>query len=144
MKVVGAPWHCPGCSADRHVPADGRRHELLGARLVHLGEVLLAPGATELYPSVADGPVVRDHDGLVAWWDAVTRNRTNLMTVHLTSSVRMGEDRSRTGADSFGRGGVRKPARQRCIARARRAGREPTGTIMAIAARNSDQFLSET
>ena len=28
------------------------------------------------------------------------------MTVHLTSSVRMGEDRARTGADSFGRCGV--------------------------------------
>ena len=67
---------------------------------------------------MADGPVVRDHDGLVAWWGRVTRNRTNLMTVHLTSSVRMGEDRSRTGADSFGRVGFENPMRQRCIARA--------------------------
>ena len=39
-----------------------------------------------------------------------TRNRTNLMTVHLTSSVRMGEDRSRTGADSFDVWGSKTPA----------------------------------
>jgi choline dehydrogenase-like flavoprotein len=117
----------------------------LARGLVHLGEVLLASGATELYPSVADGPVVRDHDGLVAWWDAVTRNRTNLMTVHLTSSVRMGEDRSRTGADSFGRVWGFENLRVSDASLVPDApGVNPQGTIMAIAARNSDQFLSET
>jgi choline dehydrogenase-like flavoprotein len=117
----------------------------LARGLVHLGEVLLASGATELYPSVADGPVVRGHDGLAAWWDAVTRNRTNLMTVHLTSSVRMGEDRSRTGADSFGRVWGFDNLRVSDASLIPDApGVNPQGTIMAIAARNSDQFLSET
>ena len=36
------------------------------------------------------GGVVRGPDELVSWWDAVTRSSANLMTVHLTSSVRMG------------------------------------------------------
>jgi choline dehydrogenase-like flavoprotein len=116
----------------------------LARGLVHLGEALLASGATELYPSVADGPVVRGHDGLAAWWDAVTRNRTNLMTVHLTSSVRMGEDRSRTGADSFGRVWGFDNLRVSDASLVPDApGVNPQGTIMAIAARNSDQFLAD-
>jgi len=116
----------------------------LARGLVHLGEVLLASGATELYPSVADGPVVRGHDELAAWWDAVTRNRTNLMTVHLTSSVRMGEDRSRTGADSFGRVWGFDNLRVSDASLVPDApGVNPQGTIMAIAARNSDHFLAD-
>jgi choline dehydrogenase-like flavoprotein len=116
----------------------------LARGLVHLGEVLLASGATELYPSVADGPVVRSHDGLAAWWDAVTRNRTNLMTVHLTSSVRMGEERSRTGADSFGRvWGVENLRVSDASLVPDAPGVNPQGTIMAIAARNSDHFLAQ-
>jgi choline dehydrogenase-like flavoprotein len=116
----------------------------LARGLVHLGEALLASGATELYPSVADGPVVRSHDELAAWWDAVTRNRTNLMTVHLTSSVRMGENRSLTGADSFGRVWGFDNLRVSDASLVPDApGVNPQGTIMAIAARNSDQFLAE-
>ena len=56
------------------------------------------------------------------------RARANLMTVHLTSTVRMGDDQSRTGADSFGRvWGYREPADQRRVAAPRRARREPPG-----------------
>jgi choline dehydrogenase-like flavoprotein len=117
----------------------------LARGLVHLGEVLLASGATELYPSVAGGPVVHAHDELGAWWDAVTRNRTNLMTVHLTSSVRMGEDRTLTGADSFGRVWGYDNLRVNDASLVPDApGVNPQGTIMAIAARNSDQFLAST
>jgi choline dehydrogenase-like flavoprotein len=116
----------------------------LARGLVHLGEVLLASGATELYPSVADGPVVRSHHELAAWWDAVTRNRTNLMTVHLTSSVRMGEERALSGADSFGRVwgfGNLRVSDASLVPDA--PGVNPQGTIMAIAVRNSDHFLAE-
>jgi choline dehydrogenase-like flavoprotein len=117
----------------------------LARGLVHLGEALLASGATELYPSVAGGPVVRHHEELGAWWDAVTRNRTNLMTVHLTSSVRMGEDRSLTGADSFGRVWGYDNLRVNDASLVPDApGVNPQGTIMAIAARNTDHFLAAT
>ena len=115
----------------------------LARGLVHLGEVLLASGATELYPSVADAPVVRSPGELATWWDAVTRNRTNLMTVHLTSSVRMGEDRSRTGTDSFGRVWGYENLRVGDASLVPDApGVNPQGTIMAIAARNGDHFLA--
>ena len=50
------------------------------------------------------------------------------MTVHLTSSVRMGETARRTGADSFGRvWGYREPACQRRVAAARRTRRQSAG-----------------
>ena len=116
----------------------------LARGLVHLGEVLLAAGATELYPSVTGGVVVRRTDDLVSWWDAVTRNRSNLMTVHLTSTVRIGERRSRTGTDSFGRvWGYRNLRVNDASLVPEAPGVNPQGTIMAIAARNTDQFLSE-
>jgi choline dehydrogenase-like flavoprotein len=115
----------------------------LARGLVHLGEVLLASGATELYPSVADGAVVRRADELVHWWDAVTRARTNLMTVHLTSSVRMGENASSVGADSFGRvWGLHNLRVNDASLLPDAPGVNPQGTIMALAVRNSDHFLA--
>jgi choline dehydrogenase-like flavoprotein len=116
----------------------------LARGLVHLGELLLAAGADELYPSIVGGPVVRRVDELGAWWDRVTRTSANLMTVHLTSSVRMGEDRRRAASDSFGRvhghpnlyvndGSLLPDA----------PGVNPQAAIMAIAARNCDRFLAE-
>ena len=111
--------------------------------MVHLGEVLLASGATELYPSVAGGPVVRSHDEIGAWWDAVTRNRTNLMTVHLTSSVRMGEDRSHTGADSFGRvWGYDNLHVNDASLVPDAPGVNPQAAIMTIASRNTEHLIA--
>ena len=117
----------------------------LARGLVHLGEVLLAAGATELYPSVADGHVARRTDDLVAWWDAVTRRRANLMTVHMTSTVRMGETRARTGADSFGRvWGLRNLRVNDASLLPDAPGVNPQSATMAIAARNAAHFLAET
>jgi choline dehydrogenase-like flavoprotein len=116
----------------------------LARGLVHLGEILLAAGATELYPSLVGGPVVRRQDDLVMWWDAATRSRTNLMTVHMTSTVRMGEDRARTGADSFGRVWRFPNLRVNDASLVPDApGVNPQAAIMALAARNCDEFLSE-
>ena len=116
----------------------------LARALVHLGEVLLAAGATEMYPSVTGGGVARGADDLVQWWDALTRNRANLMTVHLTSTVRIGEDRAKTGADSFGRVWGYDNLRVNDASLLPEApGVNPQGPIMAVVARNSDQFLSE-
>jgi len=141
-RVIGVPGLRAPIVTYRLTEGDMSR---LARGLVHLGEVLLASGATELYPSVADGPVVRRQDGLGAWWDAVTRSRASLMTVHLTSSVRMGEDRARTGADSFGRVWGYENLRVNDASLVPDApGVNPQGTIMAIAARNTDQFLADT
>ena len=76
----------------------------LARGLVHLGELLLAAGRHRAVPIGGRGPGRAPRStSSAAWWDQVTRQHSNLMTVHLTSSVRMGENRARTGADSFGR-----------------------------------------
>lgn len=116
----------------------------LARGLIHLGEALLAAGAVELYPSVTDGGVVRRTDELVRWWDAVDRRRANLMTVHLTSSVRMGEDVETTGADSFGRvHGFRNLHVNDASLLPDAPGVNPQAAVMTIAARNADHFLGE-
>ena len=115
----------------------------LARSLVHLGEVLLAAGATELYPSVAGAAVATDLRDLGAWWDATSRNRANLMTVHLTSTVRIGENRARTGTDSFGRVWGYENLRVNDASLLPDApGVNPQGTIMAIAGRNAEHFLA--
>lgn len=117
----------------------------LARGLLHLGEVLLAAGARELYPSVIGGRVVRRVDELASWWDTVTRSRTNLMTVHLTSTLRMGEDRSRAATDSFGRvWGFRNLRVNDASLLPDAPGVNPQAAVMAIAARNSTHFLATT
>lgn len=115
----------------------------LARGLIHLGELLLAAGAIELFPSVEGGPVVRSVGELGQWWDRVTRSKTGIMTVHLTSSVRMGENSDRAAADSFGR--IHGSANLRVNDASLlpdAPGVNPQATIMAIAARNADHFLS--
>lgn len=115
----------------------------LARGLLHLGEVLLAAGATELYPSLAGGRVARRAEDLVDWWDGFTPSTANLMTVHLTSSVRMGDDESLTGADSFGRvWGYRNLRVNDASLLPDAPGVNPQAAIMAIAARNADEFLT--
>jgi len=116
----------------------------LARGLVHLGELLLAAGATELYPSVIGGRVVRRVDELVSWWDAVTRASANLMTVHLTSTVRMGQDRRNTAADSFGSvWGYRNLRVNDASLLPDAPGVNPQAAIMTIAVRNVEQFLAQ-
>jgi len=115
----------------------------LARGLVLLGELLLAAGATELYPSVTGAEVVRRPEELASWWGSVDRSRTNLMTVHLTSTVGMGEDRDRTGADSYGRvWGVRNLTVNDASLLPDAPGVNPQATIMTIALRNAEHLLS--
>jgi choline dehydrogenase-like flavoprotein len=117
----------------------------LARGLVLLGEALFAAGATELYPSLSGGPIVRRPDELGQWWDAVTRSRANLMTIHMTSSVGMGEDRASTGADSFGRvWGIPNLRVNDASVLPDAPGVNPQCTVMSIALRNVEEFLATT
>jgi choline dehydrogenase-like flavoprotein len=117
----------------------------LARGLVHLGELLLAAGATEMYPSMTGGVVARRVDDLASWWTAVDRRRTNLMTVHLTSTVRMGENRDRAAADSFGRVHGATNLRVNDASLLPDApGVNPQAAIMTIALRNAEHFLATT
>jgi choline dehydrogenase-like flavoprotein len=124
----------------RLTPGDMSR---LTRGLLHLGELLLAAGATELYPSVPGAGVARETADLGRWWDAVTPATANLMTIHLTSSVRMGEDRSRTGTDSYGRvHGFANLHVADASLLPDAPGVNPQAGIMAIADRNAAHFLA--
>jgi choline dehydrogenase-like flavoprotein len=114
----------------------------LARGMIHLGEALLAAGATELFPSVVGGPVVRRVDELVQWWDAVSRSRANVMTVHMTSSVGIGEDREHTGANSFGAvWGYDNLHINDASLVPDAPGVNPQATVMTIASRNCAHFL---
>ncbi|MDQ3384771.1 MAG: GMC family oxidoreductase [Actinomycetota bacterium] len=139
-RVVAIPGVSSPLVTYRLTDADVSR---LARGLVHLGEALLAAGATELVPSVIGAPTARRADDLAPWWDAVTRTRSNLMTVHLTSSIRMGEARDRTGTDSFGRVWDHENLRVNDASLLPDApGVNPQAAIMTIAARNAEQFLA--
>jgi choline dehydrogenase-like flavoprotein len=115
----------------------------LARGLVHLGEALLAAGATELHASATGAPVVRRVADLGSWWDAVTRRQANLMTVHLTSSVRMAEGPGPGAVDSFG--AVRGVANLRVADASllpEAPGVNPQAAIMTVAARNADHLLA--
>lgn len=134
----------PGLSAPvvtyHLTPADLSR---LARGLVHLGEALFAAGATELYPSVVGGGVARHPGDLVEWWDRLTPKSVNLMTVHLTSSIRIGERRDLSGADSFGRIRGYDNLRVNDASLIPDApGVNPQAGIMAIASRNVAHFLA--
>jgi choline dehydrogenase-like flavoprotein len=105
--------------------------------------LLFEAGADTLYPSIEGARAVRHPDQLADLWSQVRRDRVSLMTSHLFSTVGMGERRDRTGADSFGRvwdvGNLRV---NDASLLPDAPGVNPQGTIMAIAARNCDQFLS--
>ena len=116
----------------------------LARGLVHLGEALLEAGALELYPSIAGGPIVRTRAELVGWWDALSRSRGNLMTVHLTSTVRMSTDPALAGADSFGNvWGYRNLRVNDASLLPDAPGVNPQAAIMTIATRNADHFLAQ-
>ena len=114
----------------------------LARGLVHLGEALFAAGATELHASATGAPVAHSVGDLGGWWDAVDRKRANLMTVHLTSSVRMGEGVD-GGVDSFGvvRGIDNLRVSDASIL-PEAPGVNPQAAIMTLAARNADHLLA--
>jgi choline dehydrogenase-like flavoprotein len=139
-RVVAVPGLRAPIVTYRLTEADMSR---LARGLLNLGEVLLAAGAEELYPSVVGAAVVRRTDELVTWWDAANRSRTNLMTVHLTSTVRMGERQELTGANSFGQVWGYENLRVNDASLLPDApGVNPQAAIMAIARRNADHFLA--
>lgn len=116
----------------------------LGDGLRKLGAAMFAAGATEIYPGLPRGPVLRDTAELGDLPEAFPAGGGGLMTIHLFSSCPMGERREVCGADSFGRvfghPGLRiSDASLLCSA----PGVNPQGTIMALARRNALQYLGK-
>ena len=114
----------------------------LARGLTHLAELLFAAGAVELYPSISDAPSLRSVRDIGNLWGLVGRANLNLMTIHLFSTIGMGEDDSETGADSHGRvWGVENLRVNDTSLLPDAPGVNPQGVVMAFAARNCDHFL---
>lgn len=122
-------------------PSDRRA---LAEGLKRLAQLLLAAGATELFPSLSGGPVWRRETDLAQLPGALADGAARLMTIHLFGSCPMGERRERCATDSFGR--VHGFANLRVNDASLLPGApgvNPQGTIMAVARRNALQFLGE-
>ena len=106
-----------------------RDRALLGRGLARLALLLLEAGAHGGVPVV---PRRARRAARGATWRRCRRRsrprRASVMTVHLCSTVPMGERRQRSATDSFGRvRGTTQRVRQRRLAAARRARRQPAG-----------------
>ncbi len=118
----------------------GRLRASLGRLLL----VLLAAGSDRVVASVAGGTQISTPEQIPAEVGRMTRRTADLMTVHVCSSVPMGEDRRLCAVDSFGashevHGVVVNDA---SIVNGA-PGINPQGTVMALAVRNAEHFLTE-
>jgi choline dehydrogenase-like flavoprotein len=121
-----------------------RDRALLGQGLARLTLVMLAAGAHEVYPSFRNAPIVRTRADLATASSSFAATAASVMTVHLCSTVPMGEDRSRAAADSFGRlHGADNVYVNDASLLPDAPGVNPQASVMAIAARNARR-MAET
>jgi choline dehydrogenase-like flavoprotein len=118
-----------------------RDRELLRSGLGRLALVMLEAGATTVYPSFRGATPVRRRVDLAAMQRAFSASRASVMTVHLCSTVPMGEDQHRCGADSFGRvHGMANVHVNDASLLPTAPGVNPQATVMAISVRNARAF----
>jgi len=109
-----------------------------------LSRLLFEAGAIALYPSVRNSPKLTQEMKIDEFYSFLTKELTNLMTIHLFSSCPMGERRDVCAVDSFGKvhgfkGLYVADASLLCTA----PGVNPQGSIMAIVRRNAFKFLGK-
>jgi choline dehydrogenase-like flavoprotein len=120
-----------------------RDRALLGSGLARLALVMLEAGADEVYPSFRGAPVVRKRSDLATMQASFSAGRASVMTVHLCSTVPMGEDRAKCGANSFGRvHGTANVWVNDASLLPTAPGVNPQGTVMALAIRNARRFAA--
>lgn len=120
-----------------------RDRELLGSGMARLALLLLEAGADEVYPCLRGAPVVRRRADLAELTQRYTASRASIMTVHLCSTVPMGEDRQRCATDSFGRvHGTSNVYVNDASLLPDAPGVNPQGSVMAVAVRNVRHFVA--
>jgi choline dehydrogenase-like flavoprotein len=120
-----------------------RDRALLGSGLARLALLMLEAGADEVYPSFRGAPLVRKRSDLAAMQSRFSASKASVMTVHLCSTVPMGEDTTRCGANSFGRvHGTTNVWVNDASLLPTAPGVNPQGTVMALAIRNARRFAS--
>lgn len=121
-----------------------RDRSLLAQGLERLSMLLLEAGATDVFPSYRDAPRVRDRRSLADVSTTFRASKASVMTVHLCSTVPMGEDRDRCGASSHGLVHDTVNVRVNDASLLPDApGVNPQGSVMSVALRNVRHFLTE-
>ena len=120
-----------------------RDRALLGSGLARLSLLMLEAGADEVYPSFRGAPTVRTRRDLAVMQSRFSVAKASVMTVHLCSTVPMGEDQSRCGANSFGRvHGTSNVWVNDASLLPTAPGVNPQGTVMALSIRNARRFAA--
>ncbi|CAB4991314.1 MAG: GMC family oxidoreductase [Actinobacteria bacterium] len=118
---------------------------LLGVSLGRLALAMLAAGAEAVYPSFRGAPVVKRPADVARLEAGFSATKASVMSVHLCSTVPMGEDPRRCGADSFGRVHGTTNVRVNDASLLPSApGVNPQATVMALVVRNVRRFIEET
>jgi choline dehydrogenase-like flavoprotein len=121
----------------------GRDKALLRSGLARLAYLMLNAGAQEIYPSFRGAPIVRSERDLSLLQSRFAASKASVMTVHLCSTVPLGEDRLRCGADSFGRvHGLSNVYVNDASLLPDAPGVNPQGSVMALAIRNARRFAN--
>lgn len=120
-----------------------RDRELLRSGLARLALLMLHAGADTVFPSFRGAPAVQRPRDLATMNAAFSAHRATVMTVHLCSTVPMGDDTRTCGADSFGRvHGYRNVWVNDASLLPTAPGVNPQGTVMALALRNARRFAT--
>lgn len=120
-----------------------RDRDLLGSGMARLALLLLEAGAVEVLPCFRGAPVVRRRADLADLAGRFSATRASVMTVHLCSTVPMGEHPERSATDSFGK--VRGTANvyvNDASLLPDAPGVNPQGSVMAVAVRNVRRFIA--
>jgi choline dehydrogenase-like flavoprotein len=121
-----------------------RDRALLGQGLARLALVMLEAGAIEVFPSFRDAAVVRNRADLATMTDTFRATAASVMTVHLCSTVPMGEDPRVAAADSFGRvHGTANVFVNDASLLPDAPGVNPQASVMAVALRNARRLAEE-
>jgi choline dehydrogenase-like flavoprotein len=114
----------------------------LGKGMRQLCHLLFKAGANFIYPSIFGIDRLSSSDDISSIPVPLERNKSNLMTIHLTSSCPMGENKKICATDSFGKVWDTEnlyinDASLLCTA----PSVNPQGSVMAIAYRNAMRFV---
>ncbi len=119
-----------------------RDRSLLGQGLARLALVMLEAGAREVYPSFRNAPIVRSRADLAAVGERFVATSASVMTVHLCSTVPMGENTALAATDSFGRVHDTDNVFVNDASLLPDApGVNPQASVMAVAIRNACRFM---
>jgi choline dehydrogenase-like flavoprotein len=116
----------------------------LASGVRRLCELLFAAKANSLFVSIAGSPQLTSPADLAKLPQSLPNGAASLMTIHLFSSCPMGEDKSKSAANSFGRlHGFKNLYIADASLLCGPPGVNPQGSIMALARRNALRFLED-